>query len=48
MGSTSDRPTGFPKTAKTPLSNVFLTLIQKMGVETSKFQDATGTLTGLV
>lgn len=31
-----------------PLSNVLLTVIQKMGVETSRFQDATGTLTGLV
>jgi hypothetical protein len=31
-----------------PLSNVLLTLAQKMGVETDKFQDAKGTLTGLV
>jgi Protein of unknown function (DUF1552) len=31
-----------------PLSNVLLTTIQKMGVETDRFQDATGTLTGLV
>jgi hypothetical protein len=31
-----------------PLSNVLLTLIQKMGVETDRFQDATGTMTGLV
>ncbi len=31
-----------------PLSNVLLTVAQKMGVETEKFQDATGTLTGLV
>ena len=31
-----------------PLSNVLLTTIQKMGIETEKFQDATGTLTGLV
>lgn len=30
-----------------PLSNVLLTTIQKMGVETETFQDATGTLTGL-
>ncbi len=36
--------------AKTPppLANVLLTLIQKMGVQTGKFQDAKGTLTGLV
>ncbi|HEY4261339.1 MAG TPA: DUF1552 domain-containing protein, partial [Schlesneria sp.] len=30
-----------------PLSNVLLTLAQKMGVETDQFADATGTLTGL-
>lgn len=30
-----------------PLSNVLLTVAQKMGVESDKFQDATGTLTGL-
>jgi len=31
-----------------PLSNVLLTVAQKMGVETDDFQDASGTLTGLV
>jgi hypothetical protein len=31
-----------------PLTNVFLTLAQKMGAESDKFSDATGTLTGLV
>jgi hypothetical protein len=30
-----------------PLSNVLLTLAQKMGAETDRFADATGTLTGL-
>ena len=30
-----------------PLSNLLLSVVQKMGVETEKFQDATGTLTGL-
>lgn len=30
-----------------PLSNVLLTLVQKMGVESDRFADATGTLTGL-
>jgi hypothetical protein len=30
-----------------PLSNVLLTMVQKMGVETDKFADASGTLTGL-
>ena len=31
-----------------PLANVLLTTIQKMGVESGKFQDSTGTLSGLV
>lgn len=31
-----------------PLANVLLSVVQKMGVETAKFADATGTLTGLV
>lgn len=31
-----------------PLSNVLLSMIQKTGVEAEKFQDSTGTLTGLV
>jgi len=31
-----------------PLSNLLLTMIQKMGVESSDFQDASGTLDGLV
>lgn len=31
-----------------PLANVLVTVMQKMGVESDKFQDATGTLTGLV
>ena len=31
-----------------PLANVLLTIAQKMGVETDQFQDATGTLTGLI
>jgi hypothetical protein len=31
-----------------PLANVHLTLLQKMGVETGKFADSTGTLSGLV
>jgi hypothetical protein len=34
--------------AHPPLANVLLTIIQKMGVETAKFQDSKGTLTGLV
>lgn len=31
-----------------PLSNVLLTLLQRMGVEADSFNDSTGTLTGLV
>jgi hypothetical protein len=31
-----------------PLSNLLLLVIQAMGVETSRFQDSTSTLTGLV
>lgn len=31
-----------------PMSNVLLTVVQKMGVESAKFADATGTLSGLV
>ena len=38
----------FEKEKHPPLSNVLLTLIQKMGVEAEKFNDSTGTLTGLV
>ena len=32
---------------KTPLTNVFVTMLQSVGIETEKFSDATGTLTGL-
>lgn len=39
---------GFDPNNHPPLSNVLLTMVQKMGVETGKFQDSTGTLTGLV
>jgi hypothetical protein len=39
---------GHDKDTHPPFSNVLLTLAQKMGVETDKFQDATGTLTQLV
>jgi hypothetical protein len=38
----------YPEDKHPPLNNVLLSLVQKMGVETSKFNDATGTLTGLV
>lgn len=38
----------FDKDSHPPLANLLLTMIQKMGVETSEFRDATSTLTGLV
>jgi len=38
----------FDKDKHPPLSNVLLTLIQRMGVETEAFRDSTGTLSGLV
>ena len=39
---------GFDSANHPPMSNLLLTLAQKMGVETDKFRDATGTLNGLV
>jgi hypothetical protein len=38
----------FDKDKHPPLANLLLTYLQKMGLETEKFQDATGTLNGLV
>lgn len=38
---------GFEKDKNPPLSNLFVNLIQATGVESDKFQDATGTLNGL-
>lgn len=38
---------GWEPNSHPPLSNVLLTLIQRMGVETEKFRDSTGTLNGL-
>ena len=32
----------------TPLCNVFVSMLQKMGIETDQFASSTGTLTGLV
>lgn len=37
----------FPVDKHPPLSNTWLSIAQAMGVETDKFQDSTGTLTGL-
>ncbi len=36
------------ETGSTPLSNLLLTMLQKMGLPQEKFADSTGTLTGLV
>jgi len=48
LGFKHGRHLAFDADKHPPLSNVLLTMLQKMGVETSKFADATGTLTGLV
>jgi len=48
LGFKHGRHLAFDSDKHPPLSNVLLTMLQKMGVETSKFADATGTLTGLV
>jgi hypothetical protein len=37
----------FDQSNNTPLSNLFVSLLQQMGVETDKFGSSTGTLTGL-
>ena len=37
----------FDKTHNTPLANIFLSMLQQMGIETDKFASSTGTLTGL-
>ncbi|MGL6097267.1 MAG: hypothetical protein ACRC7O_15895 [Fimbriiglobus sp.] len=47
LGLTHGRHLAFDPDKHPPLANVLLTLVQKMGVETGKFADATGTLTGL-
>lgn len=48
LGFKHGRHLAFDADKHPPLSNVLLTMLQKMGVETNKFADATGTLTGLV
>ena len=47
LGLKHGRHLAFNPDKHPPMSNLLLTLVQKMGVETSKFADATGTLTGL-
>jgi hypothetical protein len=37
----------FSPTRNTPLPNVFVTILQRLGVETDRFASSTGTLTGL-
>jgi hypothetical protein len=48
LGLKQGQHLAFPEDKHPPLNNLLLTLVQKMGVETSKFNDATGTLAGLV
>lgn len=48
LGLTHGQHLAFDADKHPPLSNVLLTMTQKMGVETDKFADATGTMTGLV
>lgn len=47
LGLTHNQHLAHDRDKHPPLSNLLLTTIQKMGVETDHFQDATGTLTGL-
>ena len=37
----------FKKKNNTPLANLFVSMLQSMGVETDKFASSTGTLSGL-
>jgi len=48
LGVKLGRHLAHDKDKSPPLSNVLLGVVQKMGVETDKFADATGALTGLV
>jgi Protein of unknown function (DUF1552) len=48
LGLKHGRCLAFDEEKHPPMANVLLTLVQRMGVETNQFADATGTLTGLV
>ncbi len=48
LGLKQGQHLAFDENKHPPLSNVLLTMIQKMGVETDSFRDSTGTLNGLV
>lgn len=48
LGIKTGQHLAFNQDKHPPLSNVLLSVAQKMGVESDKFADATGTLTGLV
>jgi hypothetical protein len=48
LGLKLGRHISFDPDKHPPLSNVLVSLVQKMGVATDRFADATGTLTGLV
>jgi hypothetical protein len=47
LGLKHGQHVAFDQDKHPPLSNVLLTLAQKMGVETEKFADSTGTFSGL-
>ena len=38
---------GFDRTSNKPLSNLFVSMLQRMGIKADKFGSSTGTLTGL-
>ena len=48
LGIKTGQHLAFDENKHPPLSNVLLAVAQKLGVESDKFADATGTLTGLV
>lgn len=48
LGMKHGQHLAFDKDDHPPLSNLLLTFIQKMGIETDRFNDSSGTLSGLV
>ena len=47
LGMKHGQHLAFDTNTTQPLSNVLLTLVQKMGIKTASFRDSKGTLTGL-
>jgi hypothetical protein len=41
------RHLAFDPTSPPPLSNLYVTMLQRLGIETDRFGSSTGTLTGL-